>query len=283
MAVAINLQSASGPCKYNGVAHYDAQVRKDRAAATVSTRQRRPGAGGCAQQGASLVQLPNALARWGQQHLHYAIQAVPAHHRASTCAAPQLLWHQATRTEHVDLYGTPACLFSCQRVDTDIPQPSHPAPDGWSCKGRGDDVRHPLITDTPALPKLCSRARAGGNRLGPQNSGHPAQMRPQCAPGLHCSTDCFVRLATGAPWGTQARCRWADLPVPAGLQALSGLQVLKKFAFRQKTGDTHLQAAVGRPSTSEVLSRCWRPVAPARPMAGWAGQYVPMPRRWSGS
>jgi len=78
MAVAINLQSASGPCKYNGVAHYDAQVRKGRAAATVSTRQRRPGAGGCAQQGASLVQLPNALTRWGQQRLHYAIQAVPA-------------------------------------------------------------------------------------------------------------------------------------------------------------------------------------------------------------
>ncbi len=140
-----------------------------------------------------------------------------------------------------------ACRFSCQGLDTDVPQPSQPAPDGWSCKGRGDDVRHPLTTDAPALPKLCSRALAGGNRLGPQISGHPAQMRPHCAPGLHCSTDCSVRLTTGAPWGTQARCRWADLPVPAGLQALIGLQVLsEEFCLRQKTGDTHHQAADGR-------------------------------------
>ncbi len=149
----------------------------------------------------------------------------PHHHRASTCAAPLLpVAPGYTQTTRSGRDSKPACLLSYQRGETDMTQSPQPAPDGWSCKGRGDDMRNPLVTGAPALRMLCSRARAGDDRLGPQCAGQPAQTRPQCAPGLHCSVNCSLGVTTGAPWGTQARCRWADLPVPAGLQALLGRQ-----------------------------------------------------------
>jgi len=158
--------------------------------------------------------------------------------RATTGPAPAPL--HSSRGTRLPAHSTsihssnPACLLSCQRVDTDIPQLSQPAPDGWSCKGRGDDMRHPLVTDAPALRKLCSRARAGGDRLGPQYAGHPAQTRPLCALDCTAQWTALLRLTTGAPWDTQARCRWADRPVPVGLQAVLGRQGLPNhLALRQ--------------------------------------------------
>jgi len=100
--------------------------------------------------------------------------------------------------------STPACLLSSQRVETDIPQPSQPAPSGWSCKGRGGNMRHHLVTDAPALRKLCSRARAGDGRLAPPYAGHPAQTRPLCALDcmlcdLLCETDHWRSLGYTSP------------------------------------------------------------------------------------
>jgi len=111
---------------------------------------------------------------------------LPRHHRASTCAAPLLPMAPGyTQTAHSGHSSTPACLLLCQLVETDTTQSPQPAPDGWSCNGRGGDKRRPLVTDAPALRKLCSRARAGGDRLGPRYAGHPAQTRPLCA--LDCT------------------------------------------------------------------------------------------------
>ncbi len=53
------------------------------------------------------------------------------------------------------------------------------------------------------------------------------RKRAHFAPWTACSVTCSVRLTTGAPWGTQARCRWADPPVPAGLQALLDARVFQ--------------------------------------------------------
>ena len=103
---------------------------------------------------------------------------LPRHHRASTCAAPLLPMAPGyTQTAHSGRGSTPACLLSRQLVETDTTQSPQAAPGGWSCNGRGYDMRCLPVMDAPALRKLCSGERAGGDRLEPQYAGHPAEVR----------------------------------------------------------------------------------------------------------